>query len=68
LVERRALACALDRLTFMAGHAEPKLAEIFARAEINRNFCGRTGLIFAATPRPGGWLDRMRDPKLRGRL
>ena len=68
IVERAVLTCALDRLTFMAGHAEPKLAEVFAHAEINRNFCGHNGPILAATPRRGNWLDRIPDPRLRGRI
>ncbi len=68
IVPRAILACALDRLTFSAGHAEPKLAEVFAHAEINRNFCGHNGPILASTPRRGNWLDRIPDPRLRGRI
>ena len=68
LVDRRVVACALDRLTFTAGSAEPKLAELFAQAETRRNFCGHNGPILASTPKPPSWLDSPRQPALRGRL
>ena len=68
LVERGTLACALDRLTFTAGSAEPRLAEMFAQAEVRRSFCGHKGQILAATARRSSWLDSVGEPKLRGRL
>jgi len=68
IVERRVLACALDRLTLVGGAAEPKLSELFARAELGRNFCGHGEAILAATPKHATWIEAMRDPKLRGRL
>jgi hypothetical protein len=68
IVDRGLLACALDRLTFTAGGAEPRLAELFAQAEVKRSFCGHRGLILAATPRRDSWLDSTREPRLRGRL
>ena len=43
------LACALDRLT-ISRPAAPKLAGLFARAEIKRTFCGQRSPILAATP------------------
>ena len=64
LIERGALACALDRLSLLASGNEPKLAALFARAELRRNFCGANSVFVAATPR-SGWIDAARDPKLR---
>ena len=66
LIDRRVLACALDRLTFTAGSAEPKLAELFAEAEGRRHFCGHNGPLLAAAPKPVTWLDGARLPTLRG--
>lgn len=70
LIDRRLVACALDRLTFTAGPAEPKLAELFgeAEAEAKSNFCGHNGPAFASTPKPAGWLDSPRLPTLRRQL
>jgi hypothetical protein len=68
LIDRHVLACALDRLTFTAGAAEPKLAELFAQAETRRTFCGHNGPMLAAVPKPASWLDSPRLPALRGQL
>jgi len=68
MIERGVLACALDGLTLTAGGAEPKLAELFADAEVKRNFCGHHGPILAATPKRATWIESAREPKLRGRL
>jgi hypothetical protein len=68
LVDRRVLACALDRLTFTGSSDEPKLAELFGEAEAKRNFCGHNGPAVAATPIPPGWLDSPRLPALRRQL
>ena len=46
-------ACALDRLSLLAAGSEPKLRELFARAELKRNFCGHRSPLLAATPRLG---------------
>jgi hypothetical protein len=67
-VEPGALACALDRLTFLDADAEPQLAALFAPAEIRRNACGQAGSIRVAAPRRGTWIDSAREPKLRGAL
>jgi hypothetical protein len=48
VVDRTAVACLLDRLTLVNGDA--KLAEMFARAEVKRTFCGQRNPILAATP------------------
>lgn len=66
IVDRSLLACALDRLTLLAAGSDPKIAELFARAEIQRTFCGQKGQIMAATPRRD-WIAAAAAPKLRGR-
>ncbi len=48
VVDRAMVACLLDRLTLVNGDA--KLAEMFARAEVKRTFCGQRNPILAATP------------------
>jgi len=50
-IERSTLACALDRLTLLAAGSEPKLGTLFAKAELNRNFCGERDPILAPTPK-----------------
>ena len=65
LVDRGMLACALDRLSLLAAGGEPKLATLFARAEIKRSFCGQNSVFVAATPRRADWIEAVRDPKLR---
>lgn len=67
LVDVGMIACALDRLTLIAGGGEPKLAALFARAELKRNFCGQKSVFLAATPKRADWIAAERDPKLRGR-
>ncbi len=49
-VDRATLACALDRLTILSAGGDAKLAGLFARAELKRNFCGARNPILAATP------------------
>jgi len=68
IVERGLLACALDRLTLVSAGSDPKVAELFARAEVKRTFCGKKSPILAATPRRPDWIDAPADPKLRGRF
>ena len=36
---RAAIACALDRLTLLTSGNDPKVAELFARAEFKRGCC-----------------------------
>src|SRR4029077_7130541 len=48
VVDRTPVACLLDRLTLVNGDA--KLAEMFARAEVKRAFCGQRNPILASTP------------------
>lgn len=49
-VDRARLSCALDRLTSLSAGGDPKLATLFARAELKRTFCGERNPILAATP------------------
>lgn len=67
IVDHGRVACALDHLTLVSAGSEPKLAALFARAELRRTFCGQAGVLFAATPKRGGWIEAARDPRLRGR-
>lgn len=65
LVDRGMIACAIDRLSLVAAGTEPRLGALFARAELKRNFCGQQGVLFAATPKRGNWIEASRDPRLR---
>jgi hypothetical protein len=50
-IQQSTLACALDRLTLLAAGSEPKVGTLFARAELNRSYCGQRDPILAATPK-----------------
>jgi hypothetical protein len=65
VVERTMVACLLDRLTLVNGDA--KLAEMFARAEVKRTFCGQRNPILAATPEREEQFAKLKSV-LRGRL
>jgi hypothetical protein len=65
VVDRTMVACLLDRLTLVNGDA--KLAEMFARAEVKRTFCGQRNPILAATPEREEQSAKLRSA-LRGRL
>jgi hypothetical protein len=61
---RAAIGCTLDRLTLLTAGNEPRLAEIFARAELKRGSCAA-----AATSAPSvDWVTRAENPRLRGPL
>lgn len=60
-MQRQAVACALDRLTMLSAGNDPKLAELFARAERRRTGCN---VPAAATD----WVTATNEPLLRGRL
>jgi hypothetical protein len=57
---RAAIACMLDRLTSLASGNEPRLAELFARAELKRSGCGGPMSI---SP---DWVTAAGNPRLRG--
>src|SRR5262249_50900236 len=66
LVDHGMVACALDRLSLVSAGSEPRLATLFARAELRRTFCGQKNVFLAATPKlTTGWIDAQRDPRLR---
>jgi hypothetical protein len=61
---RAAIGCMLNRLTLLAAGNEPKLAELFARAELRRGSCAA-----AATPAASAdWVMGAENPRLRGSL
>jgi hypothetical protein len=68
IVDGRLVTCALDRLAVIAAGSDPKLAELFAQAELKRKFCGRRPPLRGATLKRADWLAAARDPKLRGRV
>jgi len=51
LVRESTLGCALDRLSLLSAGSEPKVGALFARAELNRSFCGQRDPLMAATPK-----------------
>jgi hypothetical protein len=66
VVDRATVACLLDRLTLVNGEA--KLAEMFARAEVKRTFCGQRNPILAATPQREEHIAPQQLAKLRSAL
>jgi hypothetical protein len=61
-VQRQSIACVLDRLTMLSAGNDPKVAELFARAELRRTGCGH------APPASTDWVSTTHEPVLRGRL
>ena len=68
IVDRAALSCILDRLTLLSSGSDQNVAEIFARAEVNRKFCGQRDPLMYATPKRPGSSDNAASLKLRGTL
>jgi len=68
LIDRGALACALDRLTLLMAASEPKVTEFFANAELKRKFCGQKPVPRATYTQRHDWIDASKEPKLRGRV
>jgi len=66
IVDRGAVHCMLDRLTLLSSGSDQKVAEVFARAEVNRKFCGQRDPLMHATPKRAG--SGVAAPKLRGSL
>jgi hypothetical protein len=62
---RAAIGCILDRLILLAAGNDPKLAELFAHAELKRGSCGPAS---AAPVRTADWVTGAQDPRLRGSL
>lgn len=61
---RAAVACTLNRLTLLTSGNEPKLAELFARAELKRRPCAPAGSSAGSTD----WLLGAANAQLRGAL
>jgi hypothetical protein len=57
---RAAVGCMLNRLMLLTAGNDPKLAELFARAELRRTNCASTS--------PLDWVTSAGDPPLRGTL
>ncbi|EJN15011.1 hypothetical protein PMI42_01429 [Bradyrhizobium sp. YR681] len=58
--QRAAVACTLNRLTLLTSGNEPKLADLFARAELKRRTCAPAG--------SSDWLLGAANAQLRGAL
>jgi hypothetical protein len=61
---RTAISCMLNRLTLLTAGNEPKLADLFARAELRRGSCASPN---AADGR-ADWVGSSENPQLRGAL
>jgi hypothetical protein len=61
---RAAIGCMLNRLTLLTAGNEPKLAELFARAELKRGNCTATTISATSVD----WLTGTENPRLRGPL
>ncbi len=57
---RAAIGCMIDRLTLLSAGNEPRLADLFARAELKRGNCAAAG--------GSDWVTGVENPKLRGTL
>jgi hypothetical protein len=62
---RAAIGCILDRLILLAAGNDPKLAELFAHAELKRGNCVPPS---AAPVTSADWVTGAQDPRLRGGL
>ena len=70
---RAAVACMLDRLTLLTAGGEPRLAELFAHAELKRTGCATASALSAAGSATGSaigsdWVTGVQNPLLRGSL
>jgi hypothetical protein len=61
---RAAIGCILSRLILLTAGNEPKLAELFARAELRRGSCAAS----ATTAASADWVTGPENPRLRGTL
>ncbi len=60
---RAAISCMLNRLMLLTAGNDPKLAELFARAELRRGSCAAATSAISAD-----WVTAAQNPLLRGRL
>ena len=61
---RAAVGCMLNRLILLTSGNEPKLAELFAHAELRRGSCATTALPSTSAD----WVTGAQNPSLRGSL
>jgi hypothetical protein len=61
---RAAIGCILNRLTLLTAGNDPKLADLFARAELRRGSCAPVPESAAAA----NWVTAAENPRLRGGL
>jgi hypothetical protein len=61
---RAAISCILSRLILIAAGNDPKLAELFARAELRRSSCAAADTSAASAD----WVTAAENPRLRGAL
>jgi hypothetical protein len=61
---RAAISCILSRLTLLTAGNDPKLAELFARAELKRGSCAAS----ATSTSSADWVTGAENPSLRGTL
>jgi hypothetical protein len=61
---RAAIGCILDRLILLAAGNDPKLAELFAHAELKRGSCGPA----SAPATSADWVTGAQNPRLRGSM
>jgi hypothetical protein len=61
---RAAIGCMLNQLTLLSAGNEPKLAELFARAELKRGNCA----VATASATSVDWVTGTENPRLRGPL
>jgi hypothetical protein len=62
---RAAVGCMLDRLILLTSGNEPKLAELFAHAELKRGNCALSATAAATS---ADWVTGAENPRLRGAL
>ncbi len=61
---RARIGCLLNRLILLSAGNEPRLAELFARAELRRGDCGAA----ATSALSADWVTNAENPRLRGAL
>jgi hypothetical protein len=61
---RAAISCMLSRLMLLTAGNDPKLAELFARAELKRGSCAASATSAASAD----WVSGAENPQLRGTL
>jgi hypothetical protein len=70
IIDRGVVACAFERLSLVMARSEPKVTELFAKAERQRKPCGQKTSVLArlSNTLSHDWLAAPSMPKLRGHL